>query len=236
MRVDAHVGGMYTEKSTQALGVYHLFHDIAGIPTVIIKSHRDTRLGDPAVIWTHRNHVVSTPVNVKVAHTPADVLRIGRRYWVVIVEEGHMLPPSLANALRQLVRLGVRCYYFGLDETFEARQFATTAAVLALSETKVFKERGICVRCQGIGKRSQRIWNGRPVNVLNGRLRVLTVGAKKIYRLLCDDCYFRTTPGIKVLLRRGLVGTIDPRTAWGEWPIPSAVPRRRARTRRRKAA
>ncbi|MBI4093133.1 MAG: hypothetical protein HY420_04385 [Candidatus Kerfeldbacteria bacterium] len=219
-RITAWVGPMYSEKTEEAKRQWRVATAIPGLEVVYLKPKLDTRYGDPRIVRSHADPDDFDPkIPVTLVEKAGDVWEVGKQADVLILDEGQMLPPSIARVLLRLyMERGVRVNYFGLDLTWQGRYWATTSEVITLPETKVFKEKGLCALCHGNSRWSQKLRNGIPVHIFDPQATTFEVGEQELYRALCWDCWFKTTPGAQQALDQGLIGSVDPETYWGEPP------------------
>jgi len=193
---------------------------------VVIKPHSDLRTGDPGHIFSRAKHEIPFGRRVR-AHVVRSIAEIvpwcaKHQAQVVIIDEGQMFAPELANVVVQLLTvLKCRVFFFGLDTTWRGRSYATTAAVMVIPGAKIFRLKAACIDCGDNAFWSQKIRRGRPVSVLDRGEKTQEVGGRERYVPKCRRCWINSTPGGKRLLANGLVGTIDPETIFTDPCVPS---------------
>ncbi|MBI3957014.1 MAG: thymidine kinase [Candidatus Kerfeldbacteria bacterium] len=125
------------------------------------------------------------------AHAAEIILTIGRRYDVVMVDEGHFLPLDVFRTLTTLHCEGRSILFCGCDTDFLGEPFDTVAKVMALPEAQIHKLTAFCARCGSRATRSQKLVSGKPAPLDSQRFET---GGKKKYRALCLACFNETNP------------------------------------------
>ncbi len=218
MPLYANVGPMMAGKTTQILAQLERAK-IQGLESIVFKHARDTRYGDPSIIRSQ------SPLASLFDEYRATIVSCADEMWersrdkrVVILEEGHMCPPSWGLMLFRISHArNAKGIYSGLETTWRGQLWATTATVLTLPVTHVIRHSAVCANCGEDAEWSQKLRDGQPLCILDAEEPTFQVGSVETYRPLCTRCWFSTTPGANEdLIQRRLIGTIDPATRWGE--------------------
>ncbi len=211
------VGPMRGGKSAQAIAQL-IRAELQGLNPVAFKHVRDTR--DPGFIRAYTPRGVSE-YPCTMFEYPQEIWEKSEGSGVVAVDEMHMTPPSTVDVLIRLeVVRHAKVIVCGLHSTFRGQQWATMRRILGLPVIDRHNHSAVCGTCRGDADWSQRLRDGVPVDILDWSEPTFKVGGGNAYdyRPLCTPCYFGGTPGAQEALERGLIGSVDPETYWGESP------------------
>ncbi|MFH0829039.1 MAG: hypothetical protein V1907_02575 [Candidatus Kerfeldbacteria bacterium] len=211
-------GAVRGGKSTQAIAQI-IRAELQGRHPVAFKHVRDTR--EPGVICSYLDDGrIERPCIM--FEDPREVWEQSMGAGVVVIDEVHLAPQSIVDVLIRLeMERQVHVIACGLSSTWQGRAWATMSRINNLPNIKPVDHSAVCDICKGDAFWSQRIRNGVPVHLFEAGEPTVRIGRNDDYRPLCDLC-FPKTPGYDLLLARGLIGTIDPDTYFGELPAQAA--------------
>jgi thymidine kinase len=133
-------------------------------------------------------HVVShagVKMRAATAKESAEVLRLGRGYDAVGIDEVQFFDDGIVPAVEELVGSGVRVVAAGLAQDFRAQPFGSMPTLLCVAEF-VDKLEAVCQRCGGPATLTQRLVDGAPAP-LDGA--TVQIGAQDSYEARCRSCH-----------------------------------------------
>jgi thymidine kinase len=134
----------------------------------------------------HREAIASHSAQTHEAQTIANVERMREalstqlnQVDVIGVDEAQFLDDSIVPLALELVHLGKRVVFAGLDTTFSGEPFGPIPALLAIAD-EVAKLSAVCMVCGAPAIHTQRLGSNQ---------QVVMVGAAGVYEARCRACF-----------------------------------------------
>jgi thymidine kinase len=174
-------GPMYSGKTTALLSYVEIYR-ISQKNVKIFKPSIDTRYGIDTV-QTHSGFKVNA-YRVDDPYKMENMITPGTD--AIFIDEIHFFPPSLADCVKGFVWKGMDVYCSGLDMSYLANPFETTARLMALADT-VVKKKAVCHICHR--------YNATMSYKTVPQKGEIDVGGMEKYVALCKECYAKVQSG-----------------------------------------
>lgn len=169
--IKIYTGPMFSRKTEELLVELHRFQ-LAKKSVVLFKHSLDVRY-DRAQAVSHdgrRMDAVATS-------DPAEVLRMGRGFDVIGIDEAQFFPEGIVEVVQELADMGKRVIVAGLDKDYLGRPFGPMPALLAIAD-EVVKLYAVCTVC------------GAPATFTirkTGERDLIVVGGAEMYEPRCRE-------------------------------------------------